>query len=500
MGRRRRCGPRGPHGVDGRGAPDGARRGLRRLGVPRGTGRGGPLRADPRRHRARRLVRGPGDRARGLAAADRGGAPPGRGRGAAGRARGLRPRRSHRLLQQPLPGAHDRGPARDPGGGQALRGVAARRGRARRRLPSRDGRGLPQAAAEAAHREGQRARPPDRRRPLGAHPRERHPGRRPGAAHHRHHRGAPPRRPAPPPRARGRAGRRPGGDHRRRARLHLRQPGLRDDDRLFPGRGARPRAAARPLERPARAGVLRRDAPPARGRPHLARHHRQPAPRRPPDRAGDHDLAAPRRVRRHHQLRRGQARRHRRARPGAGARGERGALPRRRRHPDRVHRPRRRRRLLDLHERRGRALHRHAARGHARQGPARHRPDPARGPRGLRAPHGEHHARAADQHGRAARPPPGRQRALGALDRHRDLRRRRQAGRDPVRRTRDHRPQARRGGARGGRAAAGSPRSRRRSTATSASTRPGTSSSSMPRPNGRSAMRAPRPSASRWPS
>ena len=201
------------------------------------------------------------------------------------------------------------------------------------------------------------------------------------------------------------------------------------------------------------AGVLRRDAPPARGRPHLARHHRQPAPRRPPDRAGDHDLAAARRVRRHHQLRRGQARRHRGARPGAGARGERGALPRRRRHPDRVHRPRRRRRLLDLHERRGRALHRHAARGHARQGPARHRPDPARGPRGLRAPHGEHHARAPDEHGRAARPPPGRQRALGALDRHRDLRRRRQAGRDPVRRTRDHRPQARRGGARGGRAA-----------------------------------------------
>ena len=267
-----------------------------------------------------------------------------------------------------------------------------------------------------------------------------------------------------------------------------------------PGRGARPRAAARPLERPARAGVLRRDAPPARGRPHLARHHRQPAPRRPPDRAGDHDRAAARRVRRHHPLRRGQARRHRRARPGAGARGERGALPRRRRHPDRVHRPRRRRRLLDLHERGGRALHRHDARGDARQGPARHRPDPARGPRGLRAPHGAHHARAPDQHGRAARPPPGRQRALGALDRHRHLRRRRQAGRDPVRRTRDHRPQARRGGARGGRAAAargarGGARllHRRRR-------RPGTSSSSMPPPSGPSAMRAPRRSASRWPS
>ena len=96
----------------------------------------------------------------------------------------------------------------------------------------------------------------------------RHAGRRPGAADHGHHRGAPPRRRAAPARARGRAGRRPGGDHRRRPRLHLRQPRLRDHDRLHPGRGAGPRAAGRPVERPAAAGVLRRDAPRARGRPH----------------------------------------------------------------------------------------------------------------------------------------------------------------------------------------------------------------------------------------
>ena len=89
--------------------------------------------------------------------------------------------------------------------------------------------------------------------------------------------------------------------------------------------------------------------------------------------------------------RRGEARRHRGARPGAGAGRERGALPRGGRHADRVHRPGRPRRLLDVHERGGRALHRHDARGDARAGAARPRPDPARGPPALRRAHGAHH-------------------------------------------------------------------------------------------------------------
>ena len=61
-------------------------------------------------------------------------------------------------------------------------------------LPSRDGRGLLRAARVAPRRAAQRALPPPRRRPLGAHPREPDPGRRPGASDHRHHRGTPPRR------------------------------------------------------------------------------------------------------------------------------------------------------------------------------------------------------------------------------------------------------------------------------------------------------------------
>ena len=118
-----------------------------------------------------------------------------------------------------------------------------------------------------------------------------------------------------------------------------------------PGRGDRPPAAGRPVERRAPAGVLRGDAPRAGGRPGLARHHRQPPPRRPPDRAGDHHRAAARRDRRHHALCRGQARRHRGPRPGARAGRERGALPGGGRRADRVHRARQPGRRLDLHER-----------------------------------------------------------------------------------------------------------------------------------------------------
>ena len=61
---------------------------------------------------------------------------------------------------------------------------------------------------------------------------------------------------------------------------------------------------------------------------------------------------------RDHALRGGQARRHRGAAAGAGAGGERGALPRGGRRADRVHRAGRAGRLLDLHERGGGALHR----------------------------------------------------------------------------------------------------------------------------------------------
>ena len=46
------------------------------------------------------------------------------------------------------------------------------------------------------------------------------------------------------------------------------------------------------VERDAAAGVLRRDAPRARGRAALAGDDHQPPPRRPPDRAGDDDRAA----------------------------------------------------------------------------------------------------------------------------------------------------------------------------------------------------------------
>ena len=134
-------------------------------------------------------------------------------------------------------------------------------------LPSRDGRRTSSSSAlrSAPTPRSEHSHPP-RRRALGAHPREPDRGRRPGASDHRHHRGAPPRRRAAPAGAGGGAGRRPGGDHRRRPRLHLRQPRLRDHDRLHPGRGAGPRAAGHPVERDAAAGVLRRDAPRARGR------------------------------------------------------------------------------------------------------------------------------------------------------------------------------------------------------------------------------------------
>ena len=197
---------------------------------------------------------------------DRRGPAAGRGRGAARRAGGLRPQRPHRLLQQPLSGADDRGAELEPGDRQAFRRLDPRGHGARPVLPSRDGGGLLREARGVSRRAAQRALPPPRRRPLGAHPREPDRGRRPGAPRHRHHRGAQPRRTAPPAGAGGGAGRRPGGDHRRRPRLHLRQPCLRDHDRLHPGGGAGPRAAAHPLERDAATRVLRRDATRAGGR------------------------------------------------------------------------------------------------------------------------------------------------------------------------------------------------------------------------------------------
>ena len=203
----------------------------------------------------------PGRGARRPAPAHRRGAARGGGRGAAGRARGLRPARPDRLLQQPLSGDDDRGAARGPGARQALRGLDARGDRARARSITRTwARTSSRSASPCGMEPPQRGCLPHRRRPLDARPREPHAGRQPGAADHRHHRGAPARRRAAPARARGRAGRRPGGDHRRRPRLHLRQPRLRDDHRLQRGRGARQRAAGHPLERDAAAGVLRRDA------------------------------------------------------------------------------------------------------------------------------------------------------------------------------------------------------------------------------------------------
>ena len=124
------------------------------------------------------------------------GAAAGGGRGAARRARRLRPRRPDRLLQQPLSRDDDRAAARRALAiGTPLRGVAARGDRPRPGLPPGHGRGLPRAAprpcatsraASSAHRiaDGRWMRVRENRMA----------GRQPGAADHRHHRGAPPRR------------------------------------------------------------------------------------------------------------------------------------------------------------------------------------------------------------------------------------------------------------------------------------------------------------------
>ena len=77
---------------------------------------------------------------------------------------------------------------------------------------------------------------------------------------------------------------------------------------------------------------------------------------------------AARRARTANAFRRGQARRDRGTRAGAGAGRQRGALPRGGGRADRVHRAAGAGRLLDLHERGRRALHRLVARGDAHQG------------------------------------------------------------------------------------------------------------------------------------
>ena len=316
------------------------------------------------------------------------------------------------------------------------------------------GEDFPGRAGGASRPAAERARAASDRRPLAAHPREPDAGRHAGAPDPGHHRGAPPRRRAAAARGGRRAGRRPGGDHRGRSRLHLCQPCLRDLDRLEPRRGARPPATGNPRERDAFGQVLRGYPRNRRIRRDLAGHHRQPPPRRAADRAGDDGLAAARREGSDHPLRRGQARRHRGQRPGPRARRERGALPGGDRRPDRVHHPRRPRRPLDLHERGGGALHRPHSRGHPGERGGRFRLRPSRGTRPLRRPHRPADAGDADAHGRVPRRASRRQRALGAMDRHRHLRRRGAARGDPVHRPRDHRPQARRGRARLGRAAA----------------------------------------------
>ena len=77
----------------------------------------------------------------------------------------------------------------------ASRSCCARGSAARPGLPSRRwARTSSSGGWRMRDRAAQRARPPHRRRPLGADPREPDAGRQPGAADHRHHRGAAPRR------------------------------------------------------------------------------------------------------------------------------------------------------------------------------------------------------------------------------------------------------------------------------------------------------------------
>ena len=477
----------------------------------RGHDRGGGL--------AQRATRGSGYRARADGGAARRGpprvvarrvaarlaeacatAPPrdGGGGGAARRAGGLRPRRPHRLLQQPLPRDDDRGAARGARDRAALRGVLNERARARAGLPPGHGRGLPRAAArDARSARHARAPAPRDRRALDAGAREPDGGRQPGAAHHRHHRGAAARR-----RSCGcsalaveQAGD-PVEITDRRPRLHLRQPRLRDDDRLH----ARPRRSGGEPQDILSSGMqppefFADDARGARGRAATWQGtHRQPPPRRPPDRAGDDDRAAPRRGRRDSRTTsRSSATSPRRAR-------RRGRWPRARRATARW--SRRRPSSSSASTRTGcwtfmnEAAERYIGMTLEEMRAGAPRPRPRSLPEDLPVYHA-HLARITPENPDRARVEwrgrASRRRAshwehwtdTGIFDAERAARR------DPVRRPRDHRPQAGRSSRARRPSGCGSRRSRRRSTATSRidAARAG-SSSSTPRPSAPSATRA----------
>ena len=271
------------------------------------------------------------------------------------------------------------------------------------------------------------------------------------------------------------------------------------------GRGARPRSRRKSSS----SGCIRRSSSRRCARPleagrDLARHHRQPPPRRPPDRAGDDDRAAARRdgdrspTTSRSSATSPQARAQARALAASEAR-YRAVIDTQTEFIVRVG--------ADgywtfMNEAAERYIGTHA-RGDARRRAARHRPDPARGPRGLTsATSARHHARdtrrsTVELRGRA----PGRQRALGALDRHRHLRRRRASS-----------SRSSASAARSPTASSPRRRARRPSGCGCAALEAALdcyigiddgrarSSSSTPPPNGPSATRAPRRSASRWPS
>ncbi len=354
------------------------------------------------------------------------------------------------------PGADDRGAARGPGDRQALRRLDARGHGARPGLPPRHGRGLLRAARWRMR--PRRAASTPTASPTAAGCASARTGREDGGrvhAHHRHHRGAPARRPScacwrwrwsrPATRWRSPA------------------PTTASPTSTTPSRPrpatARPRRSAASRRTSSRAGCSRRSSSPrcaASWRPgrrwqgtivnrhrdgHLIEQETTIAPLRDESGRTTHYVAVKRDVT--------EARAQARALAASEAR-YRAVVDAQTEFIVRVGPDGYWTFMNEAAERYvGMTLEEMRAQRHPRL-----RPDPAGGPADLRRAHGADHPGESDQLGRVARPAPGRQAALGALDRHRHLRRRGPARRDPVHRPRDHRPQAGRGRARGGRAAA----------------------------------------------